>query len=207
MTTTLQSGSRGAGKLVLDRRTYFIKEHIGTFKLHEAYDILDAESGGILATAREEASFLKKLLKLAVNKRMLPFTVHLRDGSGEVLLTITRGFTILRSRVEVLDADGQVLGTFKQKLLSIGGKFDILSPDNVLIAQLKGNLIGWDFKFVAANGKELGSVTKKWSGIGRELFTSADNYVVAMSDDVDPVATGPVLLAAALCIDMVLKEK
>jgi uncharacterized protein YxjI len=100
-----------------------------------------------------------------------------------------------------------VLGTFKQKLLSIGGKFDILSPDNVLIAQLKGNLIGWDFKFDAASGKELGSVTKKWSGIGRELFTSADNYVVAMSDDVDPIATGPVLLAAALCIDMVLKEK
>ncbi len=72
---------------------------------------------------------------------------------------------------------------------------------------MKGNLVGWNFQFVAVDGKELGVVTRKWGGIGKELFTSADNYVVHLAAGVDPIGMGPLLLAAALCIDMVLKEQ
>lgn len=50
-------------------------------------------------------------------------------------------------------------------------------------------------------------MTKKWAGLGKELFTSADNYVLQIADKVP--ADGPVrplILAAVMCIDMVLKE-
>ena len=50
-------------------------------------------------------------------------------------------------------------------------------------------------------------MTKKWAGMGKELFTSADNYVLQISDNVP--ADNPVrqlILAAVMCIDMVLKE-
>ena len=55
--------------------------------------------------------------------------------------------------------------------------------------------------------KELGKVTKKWSGLGKELLTSADNYVLEISPSLaanDPAR--PLILAAVLCIDLVLKE-
>ena len=58
-----------------------------------------------------------------------------------------------------------------------------------------------------AGESELAQVSKKWSGIGKELFTSADNYVLEMSDSVptdNPVRQ--LILAAVMCIDMVLKE-
>ncbi len=193
---------------MLDKRTYFVREHVGFMKLHEAYDILDPETGEVIAEAREEASPFRKILKLFMSKTMLPFEVVLTDAaSGNKILTIRRGFTFLRSRVEVYDAANQLLGTFQQKLFSIGGRFKILDAQGVEVAELKGNLIGWDFKFTDLQGNELGRVTKKWAGIGKELFTTADNYVVTLSEDVDPVGTGPLLLAAALCVDMVLKEK
>ncbi len=192
---------------MLDRKTYFVKEHVGFMKLHEAYDILDPETGEVIAQAREEAPPLRKLLKLFMNKNMLPFKVVLTDASGKVILTIRRGFTFLRSRVRVYDANEALLGTFQQKLLSIGGRFKILDAQGEEVAELKGNLIGWDFKFLDLQGNELGRVTKKWAGVGKELFTTADNYAVTLADDVDPVGTGPLLLAAALCVDMVLKER
>jgi hypothetical protein len=50
-------------------------------------------------------------------------------------------------------------------------------------------------------------VTKKWRGLGQELFTSADNYVLEISPTVPPDNPLRVLiLGAVFCIDMVLKE-
>jgi uncharacterized protein YxjI len=72
---------------------------------------------------------------------------------------------------------------------------------------LKGNWTGWDFRFVSADNKEFASVSKKWSGLGKEMFTSADNYVLQISNDVP--ADHPLrqlILAAVMCIDLVLKE-
>ena len=191
---------------MLDKHTYIVREHVGMLKLHEAYDILDAESGDILATAVEQASAWRKVGKLFA-KTAMPFTVHIRDANEQELLTITRGFTVLRSKVRVLDASGTLLGTFRQRLLSIGGRFELFDAQEQKVAEIKGNLIGWNFKFLDTQGNELGLVTKKWAGMGKELFTTADNYVVKINEAVDPIGTGPLMLAAALCIDMVLKEQ
>ena len=64
----------------------------------------------------------------------------------------------------------------------------------------------WEFKFLSG-AAELAMVTKKWSGLGKELFTSADNYVLQISEEVPPnQPVRQLILAAVLCIDMVLKE-
>jgi hypothetical protein len=55
---------------------------------------------------------------------------------------------------------------------------------------------------------QLAYVTKKWAGLGRELFTSADNYVIAITDlnSANSPAAAALLLAAGLAIDIVFKE-
>jgi hypothetical protein len=50
--------------------------------------------------------------------------------------------------------------------------------------------------------------TKKWAGLGKELFTSADNYIISLSDitNAGPNASA-LLLAAGIAIDVrVFKE-
>ena len=37
-----------------------------------------------------------------------------------------------------------------------------------------------------ADGNEMGTITKKWAGIGKELFTSADNYIISLDEDPGP---------------------
>jgi hypothetical protein len=54
---------------------------------------------------------------------------------------------------------------------------------------------------------ELAHVTKKWAGIGQELLTSADYYILSIVPSVTPDSnTRKLILAAVMCIDMVLKE-
>ena len=87
-----------------------------------------------------------------------------------------------------------------------GAKIDIIDNSNKVIATLSGNLIGWDFKIKNEN-VELASITKKWAGLGKELFTSADNYILVINENVlkdDPIR--PFLLCSVFCIDFLLKN-
>ena len=58
-----------------------------------------------------------------------------------------------------------------------------------------------------AGDRQLAQVTKKWAGLGKELFTSADNYVLSIDESVPAGSPGrKLIMAAVMCIDMVLKE-
>jgi uncharacterized protein YxjI len=169
-----------------DTDTFLVREHVGFMKLHEAYDIL---------------------FKLVVSKQILPFTIEILSVDQHPLLYIRRSFTILRSKVNVSDANGNSIGYFKQRLFSLGGAFDVFDANDRQIASLKGDWKGWNFTFSDMAQQKIGQVTRQWGGLAKELFTSADNYVVHIErSKITDVRQVQLMLAAALCIDMVLKE-
>ena len=187
--------------------TYFIREHLGLLKLTATYDILDATTGAQLAIAKEKKGWFNAIAGMLMSKRNLPTRVDVHEGndiSGPIAFSITRGFSFLRPTVNVHAGDGSLVGTFKSRLLTLGGKFGVYDAAGNEVAVVKGNWVGWDFRFLSASGAELGVVSKKWAGIGKELFTSADNYVVVVHQP-DPAAA-TLLLAAGLAIDTVYKE-
>ena len=192
---------------VLGRNVFLVKEHVGMFKAANNYDIYDPETGRIVMECREEhLGFLTKLLRFTDYKRMTPFDIRIRAADGRQVVRVTRGAALAVSRVRVLNESNRPIGSFRQKLFSIGGAFKVLDVKENPICELKGKWTGWDFRFMADN-VEFAHVTKKWAGAGKELFTSADNYVLEISDSVpkDHVAR-LLILAAVMCIDMVLKE-
>lgn len=192
---------------VLNKNVYLVKEHVGMFKAANNYDIYDPETEAIIMECREERlGFLTKMLRFTDYKRMTPFDIQIRTPEGQQIVRVKRGVSFLRSKVQVLDESDRVIGGFKQKIFSIGGAFTVLDAAETPVCQLKGKWTGWDFRFLAGEA-ELAHVTKKWAGIGKELFTSADNYVLEIADSVpaDHVAR-QLILAAVMCIDMVLKE-
>ena len=194
---------------LLERTTFFVKERAGLLKLTDTYDIFDPGTGQNIGIAKEEPPVWAKWLRLVVNKSMMPTNVNIYEQEGSTpVLSIHRGFTFLRSKIKVVTGDGQSLGYFKSKLFSIGGGFHVFDNQNQQVADVKGNWKGWDFKFLSKSGREIGTVTKKWAGLGKELFTSADNYIISLSDlgGASPAASA-LLLAAGLAIDVVFKEK
>ncbi len=198
---------------MLQLNQFFIKEHVGVFKLANTYDIVDPETGKKVGLAREKPGGWVIFLRLLISAQLLPTKVEIMESSGEqdegkIVVTIKRGFTLLRAKVQVLIDGDRPIGYFKSKLFSIGGGFWMYDTNDVKIAEVKGDWKGWNFKFLDLTGKEIGTVTKKWAGLGKEMFTSADNYMIALTDPTkqDPGAKA-LLLAAGIAIDTIFKEK
>jgi uncharacterized protein YxjI len=192
---------------ILSQNVLIVKEHLGIFKAANNYDIYSAQSGELLLECREpNLGPITKLLRFTDYKQMTPFDVQIRTPQGNPFIRIQRGISIFLSKVAVTDENNHAIGGFQQKLFSIGGKFDVLDSNEQPLCQLNGKLLGWNFHFMR-DGVELAHVSKKWGGIGKELFTSADNYVIEISDALaegDPLRK--LVIAAVMCIDMVLKE-
>ena len=194
---------------MFDRKTLLVKERVGFLRFVDTFDIHDPVTGAQIGIARENTSIVLKLLRLLINKRLLPTRVEVRERDDTpVLMTLRRGASVLAARVRVLDGMGTEIGLFKSKLFSLGGGFDVLDAQQHPIAEVKGDWKGWNFRFLAPDGGELGRVTKKWGGLGKELLTSADNYIIDLAGDRQlPRNTAMLLLAAGLAIDIVYKEK
>ncbi len=186
---------------------FLVKEHVGMFKAANNYDVYDLHGGEHVMECREEKlGIITKLLRFTDYKRMTPFHVTIRDTEGNVIVEVKRGISIFLSDVKVFDGAGEYLGGFKQKFFSLGGAFSVLNENGEVMCELKGKWTGWDFRFMK-DSRELAHVTKKWAGLGKELFTSADNYVLEIADGVPPAGVlKRLILAAVMCIDMVLKE-
>ncbi len=190
---------------LLDYRRLFVRERVAVIKLTDTYDLLDPDTQAVVGVARENVSGLVKFFRLLIDKSLMPTTVEIATGENQPpLLFIKRNVGFLRKKVTVFDSHGGQLGYFKSKILSLGGGFLVFSPDGQQFADVKGDWKGWNFKFLDAAGQEMGLVTKKWAGLGKELFTSADNYIVEIKEG---TSNNALLIAAAIAIDTVLKEK
>lgn len=192
---------------ILNQNLFLVKEHVGMFKAANNYDIYHPESNELIMNCRENnLGFFTKMLRFTEYKRMTPFNIEITSASGEKIIALKRGIAWFRSTVEVFDEKDRLVGTFKQKFFSIGGKFEILDKNEKPVATLQGKWTGWDFKFSHEN-KQLAQVNKKWAGMGKEFFTSADNYVLQIEETVPQDSPlRQLILAAVMCIDMVLKE-
>lgn len=191
----------------LNRNLYLVKEHAGMFKAASNFDVFDPQTGAQILQCREEKlGVVTKMLRFTEYKRMTPFNVQIRTPDGQPVLRVSRGVSFFLSKVDVFDEQDRRLGGFKQKLFSVGGAFSVLGADDQVLCDLKGKWTSWDFTFMAGNN-QLAHVAKKWAGLGKELFTSADNYMLEISSQVPqdhPVRQ--LILGAVMCIDLVLKE-
>ncbi|MEZ6065288.1 MAG: phospholipid scramblase-related protein [Planctomycetaceae bacterium] len=192
---------------VLARNLYLVKEHTGLFKAANNFDVFDPQTGEELMRCREmRLGMITKMLRFTDYKRMTPFDVEVTTPSGEQVVRISRGVSLFLSKVNVFDEEDERVGGFKQKLFSIGGAFRVLDENDQPLCELKGKWTSWDFRFMH-DGVEFARVTKKWAGLGKELFTSADNYILEISDEVPTDSElRTLIMGAVFCIDMVLKE-
>lgn len=150
-----------------------------------------------------------KFFRLLINKQLMPTTVNVYEGADDsgkkLVFSIRRGVALIRSRVDVTDASGVPLGYLKSKSFSLGPTFLVYTTDDREIATIKGDWKGWNFRFLSGE-TELGLITKKWAGLGKELFTSADNYMIVLHGEPDE-NLNILLLAGGIAIDTVFKEK
>jgi uncharacterized protein YxjI len=184
---------------------YFIDEKVGLLKFANAYKVFN-QDGQQIGNIRQEVPLWHKFLRLLLDKRMFPFTLNIADANEQVVASIHRGWTFWMSKIEIRDANGVLVGGIKQKFKLMKPLFHILDANGQILAEIKGDWKAWNFRIVDTAERELGTITKKWAGAFKEVFTSADKYRVSIARECPEDINKMAIVAGAITIDMVLKE-
>jgi len=184
---------------------YFIDEKVQFFKFHNEYKVYDP-MGLQVGTVKQHVSGWHKFLRLFLKKSMFPFTLHLADTNGVLLASIHRGWTFWLSRITITDGNGEATGFIKQKFRFLKPRFQIFDTTENKIAEINGDWKAWNFRITDKNENEIGFINKKWGGIAKEFFTSADKYHVNIVPQYAEDRNKMNIVITAITIDMVLKE-
>src|SRR5206468_1492335 len=107
---------------------------------------------------------------------------------------------VVKSRVLVERPDGTPIGEIVQANVFGKIRFDLVAGGQLVGAIQAENWRAWDFAIVDAAGTEVARITKKWEGLARTLFTTADRYVVLVHYRLpEPLAS--MVIASALTVD------
>nr|WP_297165122.1 phospholipid scramblase-related protein [uncultured Dysgonomonas sp.] len=184
---------------------YFIDQKVNYFKFEAEYKVF-GQDGNQIGVIKQRISTGHKILRLFLGKAMMPFLLEIVDTEGNTLAVIKRGWTFFMSEIVILNGHHEILGFIKQKWAFLKPTFHIMAANKTKIAEIKGDWKGWNFAISEANGQPIGTISKKWAGAMKEIFTTADKYNVSIREEYKENTDKIVVVSTAITIDMVLKE-
>jgi uncharacterized protein YxjI len=184
---------------------YLIDEKVQFIKFHNEYKVYDP-MGLHVGSVKQQVSGWHKVMRLFLNKAMFPFHLEVTDTNENVLASIHRGWTFWLSKITIMDGNGEVSGYIKQKFRFLKPRFQIFDTNENQIAEINGDWKAWVFNITDQNGMQIGTINKKWAGVAKEFFTSADKYIVSIAPEYAEDKNKMNIVVTAITIDMVLKE-
>ena len=183
-----------------------VNQKLKLIELNNQYSVFDSSGKQIASVNQVGQSTAKKLLRLVSSlDQYLTHKLEISDMKGQVLLRLTRPAKVFKSTVIVSDGTDREVGRIVQE--NMIGKINFsLQVGQQQIGAIKGeNWRAWDFRIEDASGTEVARITKKFEGIAKTLFTTADNYVLNIHRPLEQPLIS-LVVAAALSIDTALKQ-
>ena len=194
--------------MLFDAPVLVVNQKAKVFEMVSEYVVRD-EAGNQIGAVREVGqSKARKMLRFV--SQVDDFLTHHYEivdaPSGSVVLRVTRPRRFLKANVVISGPDDAEIGRVVQQNVIGKIRFALVAADGTAVGSINAeNWRAWDFSVADASGTEVARVTKKWAGLGRELFTTADNYVVSVPSPLaEPLRS--IVVASALCIDTALKQ-
>mmetsp|Transcript_961 Transcript_961/g.1957 ORF Transcript_961/g.1957 Transcript_961/m.1957 type:complete len:184 (-) Transcript_961:287-838(-) len=148
-----------------------------------------------------------------------PFSMPILLPNGRPAFTLQRPYKCVPSccwfctlqELHILrgdGSDGTRLGTVYQEYSLFTRWFKVCDGSGNLIYRIKGPCCHpWTFQIMDPSGQtELGRISKKWSGLLKEMFTDADNFNVEFPQDSTPEVRAT-LMGALFLIDYLFFEQ
>lgn len=196
----------GGGGSLLNEPILVVNQKAKVIELNNQYSVYDQHGTQIAAVNQVGQSTAKKVLRLVSNlDQYLTHQLEVTDATGAVVLRLTRPRKVIKSSVIVSDAQGGEIGRIVQQ--NMIGKINFaLEADGRQLGTIRAeNWRAWNFRIENAAGTEIARITKTFEGIAKTMFTTADNYVVQISQRA-PEPLNSLVVASALSIDTALKQ-
>ncbi|KAK1859122.1 hypothetical protein I4F81_001719 [Pyropia yezoensis] len=141
------------------------------------YTLRAAPDGAIAGYIAEEDSLGKSLLR-NVARTHRSFTAMILDAAGTPVVRLRRPFYLMSTSMFVEEPDGRPLGEVHMTWHPLRRRYALHGPDGEQFAAVDSPWLAVDFDAVGRNGGVLANVGKDWTGLVRELFSDARQYVV-----------------------------
>lgn len=209
------SGYRGAGiegqvaqgnGTIWGEPVLVVSQKAKLIEVNNQYGVYDQHGNQIAFVNQVGQSTAKKVLRVLSNvDQFLTHRLEITDPAGRVLLRLTRPAKFIKSTVIVEGADGAEIGRIVQENAIGKIRFALQANGQRLGSINAENWRAWNFAIRDASDQEIARITKTWEGLTKALFTTADNYVVQLHQQLpQPLLT--LVVASALTVDTALKQ-
>lgn len=175
------------------------------FETRNKYRIMDGWGNQILEAEEEGGSFATVLARLFLTY-LRPFTISIFSADGNEIFILKRPFRFYFHELDIRKPDGILLGKVKRHFSLLRRIYAVLDRSDREIFQIFGPILRpWTF-LIKKDDQEQGKIVKKWSGLGKEMFTDADNFGINFPKGLSANQKA-VFLGALFLIDFVHFEK
>ena len=158
-------------KLIIKQEKEMMEVFTG-FETKNRYQILN--NNALVGFAGEQSDSMGRFL-MPANR---PLKLSVLDSQKNNILTLDRKFFFFLPKYQIYGSDNQLIGTIKTKFSFAKKKIEIIDSQNHLLYTAHTEITHpWTMR-VFQGQREIARVTKKWSGMGREMFTDADTIEV-----------------------------
>lgn len=177
-------------------------EILTDWETRNKYDLV-TEDGRIVGHVAEHGTGIGATLIRLFFKTRRPFEANVWDARRQLVLRFSRPFYWFFSDIFVETAHCRPVGSVHRRFKWLGSLYDIRDPQGRTIGTIRQSFWRiWRFTLVNRRGQEVGEISKRWSGLGREFFTSADTFQIAFGNGPWSASERAVILAAAISIDL-----
>lgn len=191
---------------LLDQRIFVVNQKAKLIEVNNEYAIYNSDGGQIGSVRQVGQSTLKKVARVVSSLDQF-MTHHLQvvDYTNHVVLTLTRPTKFVKSKIVVKDGMGNDVGEIVQKNVFGKIRFALMAQGHEIGSINAENWRAWNFNIQDSQGQEVARITKTFEGVLRTAFTTADNYVVQVHQElIDPLRQ--LVVASALSVDTALKQ-
>jgi uncharacterized protein YxjI len=131
---------------------------------------------------------------------MRPYTLLIETPQKKPVLRLHAPFRFIHREIQVMDALSKPLGRVRKRFTFPHTRYDVYDGNGRHLFEIaRGFVHIWTFT-VRRDGQDVAVISKRWSGIGREVFTDADRFQLQFQQVVDPTER-KILLGALFLID------
>ena len=169
--------------------------------------LIRSDDNTSIGYAAEQGKGLLGLLFRSYFGHWRKFEIHFFDNQKVLLFKAIHPFRWFFQCLEIYDENNKFLGRLEQRWGILTKKFDLHdSSDNVIATMRSGFFRIWSFP-IKKNGAQYALISKKWSGLLKELFLDADSFLLEFQDPAISEDIKKVLLASAVFVDLQYFEK
>jgi len=175
------------------------------FETRNRYQIYNDDGGIIGYCAEAKLGFGDMLLRQFLG-HWRTFDIIGTDIHQQKIFRAHHPFRWLFNRLDIYGAGDRSVGSLQQRFAWFHKKFDFLDTQNRVVMTMTSPI--WKFwRFpVERNGKNIALIAKKWSGLGKEMFTDADNFKITFIDQSLTLDQKLLVLLSGVFIDIIYFE-